>query len=88
MKHFVVNTKRMGRVVFTRTQENTILIKYPDQDEQQLLCSMGAHSGNLVIADEDYFQTACRNWLNQRNKHIKMREYTIKWNSPNQYQLP
>ncbi len=88
MKTIAINSKKLGRVVFRLTEENNVLIKYPDQDESILCCLMGTHSREPIASSQDRLLTDCRNWLNQRCKHIRIHEYTLKWNSPHTYHLP
>lgn len=90
----VIQSKKLGKLVFSLNTDEEheefghITLSYPD-GTQAKLCVMGAHTGSPVICtDEDYFLTACRNWLGNRGKHLRRREYTLKWNSPNKYELP
>ncbi len=88
MTTFVVNSRRLGRIIFRLTEENNVLIKYPDQEKPILCCLMGTHSREPIVSSKERLMIDCRNWLNQRNKHFRLREYTIKWSSPEIYELP
>jgi hypothetical protein len=88
MKNFVVNSRRLGRVVFTRNEEGHLYIKYPDQEEKKLCCYVGTHTGKpMQTLDDDYFPNLCRNWLSSRNKKIVTRERFIKRNPHRDYEL-